>query len=206
MWPDDLNINVSRESLEQLERYQALLFKWQKAINLVSPKTLQDSSVRHFADSAQLSAYIPNGAKFIMDWGSGAGFPGAVLAIMHPEISFTLVESDERKCQFIRTVSRETSATMRIENSRIEDVVSDCEHVPDVVTARALKPVKILLDYAWPLVQQSSALQLLLLKGESVDEEIDEARVSYTFDVDTFPSVTNSLASIVLISNIASKS
>ena len=73
MWPKEFDLDVSRESLEKLKQYQALLFKWQKAINLVSPKTLQESGVRHFADSAQLSQYIPEGINSVMDWGSGAG-------------------------------------------------------------------------------------------------------------------------------------
>jgi len=205
MWPDHYDINVSRESLERLEHYQKLLFKWQKAINLVSPKTLQESGERHFADSAQLSRYICEDVKSVMDWGSGAGFPGAVLAIMRPEISFTLVESDQRKCQFIKTVSRETSATMRVENARIEDVVAACEDVPDVITARALKPVKILLDFAAPLIATHPALKLLLLKGENVQQEIDEARVFYDFSAERTASVTSPLASIVLISNVALK-
>jgi len=119
MWPSDLNLNVSRESLAQLEVYQALLFKWQKAINLVSNKTLQDSGVRHFADSAQLFQYVPEGTSSVMDWGSGAGFPGAVLSVLGPDLQFTVVESDERKCQFLKAVSRETSATMRVENARM---------------------------------------------------------------------------------------
>ena len=202
MWPEKFDLNVSRESLEKLEQYQALLFKWQKAINLVSPKTLQESGVRHFADSVQLSQYIPGGVSSVMDWGSGGGFPGAVLAIDNPEIDFALVESDERKCQFLRTVSRETSATMRIENARIEDVVSECDGVPDLITARALKSVQTLLDYAWPLIERKSSLRLLLLKGESVEGELNEAREVYSFDVESWPSVTNSAASIVLLSNV----
>lgn len=205
MWPKDFDLDVSRESLEKLEQYQALLFKWQKAINLVSPKTLQESGVRHFADSVQLVCYIPAHVKVVMDWGSGAGFPGAVLAIVRPELDFTLVESDERKCQFLRTVSRETSATMRIENARIEDVVEDCEDVPDLITARALKSVQVLLNYVWPLIEKKPALQLLLLKGEAVQQELDEAWAHYDFDVQTWPSVTNSLASIILLSGIRKK-
>lgn len=202
MWPDSLGINVPRESLEKLEQYQALLSKWQKAINLVSPKTLHESGVRHFADSVQLSQYMPAGTKSVMDWGSGAGFPGAVLAITDPEIDFTLVESDERKCQFLRTVSRETSATMRVENARIEGVVAECASIPDVITARALKSVLVLLDYAWPLIVQKPELQLLLLKGENVAQEFAEARESYDFEVESWPSVTNSAASVVLLSGV----
>lgn len=205
MWPDNLGVDVSRESLEKLEQYQVLLFKWQKAINLVSPKTLQESGVRHFADSAQLSKYIGDDVRHIMDWGSGAGFPGAVLAIMRPKIEFTLVESDERKCQFIRTVSRETSTTMRIENCRIEDIADGCDDIPDIITARALKSVKVLLSYAYPLIEQAPAIRLLLLKGENVEEELEEALDVYDFSVERWPSVTNPLASVILISDIILK-
>jgi len=200
MWPDDLGINVSRESLEKLEQYQALLFKWQKAINLVSAKTLQESGVRHFADSAQLSQHIPKGVKAVMDCGSGAGFPGAVLAIMHSEIHFTLVESDERKCQFLRTVSRETNAPMRIENARIEDFVAELSDIPDLITARALKSVVMLLDYAWPLIERKPDLRLLLLKGENVGQELAGAREAYNFEVTEISSVTNPAGSIILLS------
>lgn len=206
MWPDDLDLNVSRESLEKLQQYQVLLFKWQKAINLVSPKTLQESGVRHFADSVQLEQYLPEDVGSVMDWGSGAGFPGAVLAILRPDVEFVVVESDARKCEFMRTVSRETSATLRIENARIEQVVEDCENIPDVITARALKPVKVLLDFAAPLISTKPDLELLLLKGESVDDELVEARDAYAFDVESFPSVTNSLASIIRLRNISIKS
>ncbi len=202
MWPDHLGINVSRESLEKLERYQALLFKWQKAINLVSAKTLQESNIRHFADSAQLSQYIPENVQSVMDWGSGAGFPGAVLAILRPDFDFTLVESDERKCQFLRTVSRETSATIRIENKRIDDVVKTIDGVPDLIMARALKPISVLFDYAMPFIAAKPDLQFLLLKGENVDQEIDQARKAYDFSFEKWPSATNSLASVLLLSDI----
>lgn len=202
MWPSDFNIDVSRESLEKLEIYHRLLFKWQKAINLVSPKTMQESWVRHFADSAQLSAYIGDDVTRVMDWGSGAGFPGAVLAIMRPEIAFTLVESDERKCQFIRTVSRETSVPIRIENRRIEAFVSDVPDAPNLIMARALASVGALIGYAAPLIERDSTLRMLLLKGENVAQELDKARQNYVFDVDQSPSLTNPLASIVALSAI----
>lgn len=205
MWPDSFGIDVSRESLEQLEHYQKLLLKWQKAINLVGPKTLQESGIRHFADSAQLSQYISKDVKSVMDWGSGAGFPGGVLGILNPEIDFILIESDERKCQFLRTVSRETSATMRVENARIEDVIANCDDIPDLITARALKPVLTLFDYASPLFKKKPDLQMLLLKGENAQEELDEAEASYDFEVQSWPSVTNPNASVLLLSNISAK-
>ena len=201
MWPKDFDINVSRESLDDLQIYHKLLLKWQPAINLVSNKTLQDSWVRHFADSAQLSNYIPYGVKTIMDWGSGAGFPGSVLAVMRPELDFMLVESDERKCQFLRTVSRETSATMRIENARIEDVVAKFE-APDLVTARALKPIVQLLDFGARYIKAGVPMCYLLLKGEAADKEIQDAQERYIFDVDRHASLTHAEACVLLLRDI----
>ena len=84
--------------------------------------------------------------------------------------------------------------------------MQECDVIPDLITARALKPVKILMDYARPLIEESSSFKLLLLKGENAEDEVVEAREHYDFDVETFPSVTNPLASILLISNIRLKS
>lgn len=206
MWPEDFPIDVSRESLGALEVYQRLLFKWQKAINLVSGKTLQESGVRHFADSAQLAQYIKDDIEQVMDWGSGAGFPGMVLSITRPDINFTCVESDERKCQFLRTVSRETSATLRIENCRIEEMVQRADDIPDLITARALKPVKILLDYARPFIEGRDDLEFLLLKGEQVDDEIKDASAFYDFVVERWSSVTDPRGVIIRLSNIKIRS
>ncbi len=205
MWPDyysdSMAINVSRESCEKLEIYHGLLLKWQKAINLVSPKTIEDAWVRHFADSAQLCRYIPEGTKCVMDWGSGAGFPAMVLAILRPELEVHIVESDERKCQFIRAVSRETSAPIRIHTSRIEDL--ETKNIqPELITARALASAEKLLDYTVPWLAQNPELKMLLLKGALADEELEIARKSFDFEVQSHASVTDPAASILSLSSI----
>lgn len=205
MWPksysESLGLNVSRESSEKLEIYYELLLKWQKAINLVSGSTLEEAWVRHFADSAQLCRFIPEDVKTVMDWGSGAGFPGLVLAILRPALEVHIVESDERKCQFMRTVSRETSAPIRIHTCRIEDLgLEDVK--PDLITARALASVEKLLGYAYPWVLRDSAFSLLLLKGESAHEELDLARKSYDFQVEEHKSVTDPRACVLRLSSI----
>ncbi|MGH1398601.1 MAG: 16S rRNA (guanine(527)-N(7))-methyltransferase RsmG [Alphaproteobacteria bacterium] len=203
MWPSDLlpDLNVSRESIERLEIYHALLLKWQKAINLVSGKTLDEAWVRHFADSAQIVAHIPDGVKVIADMGSGAGFPALVVAILRPDIAVHVIESDERKCQFMRTVSRETGVSVRIHTSRIESVDPQ-EIKPDLITARALASVVQLFDYSAPFLAQNPALQMLFLKGAQVEGELREARELYDFGVEQFASVTNSDAAIVRFGSI----
>ena len=102
-------MNVSRETMERLKIYQKLLEEWQKKINLVSSSTLPSLWKRHFEDSLQLLPYLPEKKGSIIDLGTGAGFPGLVLAIVLPEkLKVTLVESDFKKCLFLETVSRET--------------------------------------------------------------------------------------------------
>lgn len=184
-----LSLHVSSETLQQLEHYHGLLLKWQRAINLVSSKTLSQAWERHFVDSAQLLPLIPNHMKIIADLGSGAGFPGLVLAILNPHFEVCLIESDSKKCEFLRTVSRETTRTIRIFNERVENCQNSIQ--PGLVTARALAPVKDLLGYCQPWAQSNPDLQMLFLKGESVEKEIEEAQSLYKFTYELFPSETD---------------
>ena len=139
------SIHVSRETISKLEVYLAQLVKWQRAINLVSPKTLPDAWNRHFVDSAQILPLIPKHAKKIADLGCGAGFPGLVLAILDPTLDMHLVESDDKKCQFLKHVSRETNCELSVYNKRIESCINDIQ--PDLITARALASLDKLLSY-----------------------------------------------------------
>lgn len=197
------SLNVSRESIEKLEVYLKLLVKWQKAINLVSGKTLPDAWNRHFVDSAQLLPLIPDHVKTIADIGSGAGFPGVVLAILCPDIDVHLIESDEKKCQFMRTVSRETGVKFEVHSKRIEsahDVVR-----PDMVSARALASLGDLFGYVYPWAEENKDLTMLFLKGERAAEEIAQAEKKYSFEAEVFSSDTESGASILRIANLCIK-
>ena len=107
--------DVSRETLERLDRYASLLMKWQKSLNLVGAKTLEDMWTRHFADSAQILSCVPTAYRWA-DLGSGAGFPGLVMALLLAKTegaSVDLVEVDQRKCAFLREVARATNAPVR---------------------------------------------------------------------------------------------
>ena len=201
MWPDSLGIDVSRESREKLEIYHALLLKWQKAINLVSPKTLDESWIRHFADSAQIERLVSRETQIIADIGSGAGFPGMVLAIIRPEFEMHLVESDERKCQFLRTVSRETSVDINVHNVRIEHVKDSIN--PDLVTARALADLTTLLAYVEPWTVQNPNLDCVFLKGARVEDELEAALAVYDFQQERCPSLTDSQGCVLKIKNIS---
>lgn len=182
---------------DKLSHYHDLLLKWQKTINLVSQSTLIDAWERHFEDSIQLSQYIPKGTKTICDIGSGAGFPGMVLAIMRPDIEFHFIESDVRKCAFLRTVSRETSCdNVTIHTDRIENKINDIN--ADLITARALASLRSLINFAHPHHQQ-----LLLLKGKNWRDEVMEAEKKFNFDLSDYPSKTETEARILIVGNIA---
>lgn len=191
--------DVSRESMDKLKIYQALLKKWQRQINLVSKNTLPDMWDRHFADSLQLADNIPQNSK-IFDLGSGAGFPGLVLAMARPDLDVTLIESDQKKCTFLSTVSRETNTPVSVVNQRIESVETNI--IPDIITARALAALDKLLDYCLPWVQENEDLVLLFLKGAQAEAEIEQARGRFAFDCAVIPSATQPGAAILSIKNL----
>src|SRR5213080_2226211 len=157
---------VSRETLAPLETYAELLRRWSARINLVGANTLADPWRRHFLDSAQLLAHVPPGTQTLIDLGSGAGFPGLVLAILGvPGVE--LIEADARKCAFLREAARLAAAPVRIHNARIESVPT---HAVDVVTARGCAPLDRLLVLAQPFVAPDTVC--LFAKGEQAGQEV----------------------------------
>ena len=135
------HINVSCETLEKLVIYFELLCLWQKKMNLVSNNSLQDAEIRHFLDSAQLYVFCKNLNGNLVDFGSGAGFPGAVLSILGASKTF-LIESNKKKCNFLTTLKKETNSNFNIINSRIENL----EFLdPSLIVSRALTSTKNLL-------------------------------------------------------------
>lgn len=195
-----MSVNVQ----PSLKLYHDLLLKWQKAVNLVSPATIADAWNRHFEDSLQLLDLIPASARRLVDIGSGAGFPGLVLALARPDLEVHLVESDHKKGTFLLTVSRETGAkNVNVHSQRIESVLPSLG--ADVVTARALAPLSTLLQYARPLWAHESQILLLFPKGEGWQKEVDLARVGHDFDLVVIPSKTAKDAAILCITNVREK-
>jgi 16S rRNA (guanine527-N7)-methyltransferase len=199
---DAIARHVSRETLEKLDIYRDLLLKWQGTVNLVSPGTVQEVWSRHFLDSVQLLQMFDHVPGKWVDLGSGAGFPALVCAIAHPPvekaIDFILVESDTRKCAFLRRVAQETDTRIIIRNARAESLAP---LEADVVTARALAPLPRLL----PLVHRHLAPQgiALLQKGARHAEELELARADWQMDVETIASVTSADAVILRLRNLA---
>jgi len=192
---------VSRETLDALGVYEALLLKWQKAINLVGPATLDALAERHFFDSAQLFRFMPDVNVRLVDMGSGAGFPGLVLSLLGVAETH-LIESDIRKATFLREVSRETKAAATIHDMRVEDVKID---KIDVFTARALAPLKDLLGHMHRLSTEGHPAYGLFMKGMQYQEELDKAAKQWSFDVELYPSLTDLSSKVIKISNLAKK-
>ncbi|MBU0801015.1 MAG: 16S rRNA (guanine(527)-N(7))-methyltransferase RsmG [Alphaproteobacteria bacterium] len=195
------DISFPTDKTGQLEQYHQLLLKWQKTLNLVGPATLDTAWDRHFLDSVQLAPLLPAHAKTLFDLGSGAGFPGMVLAIMRPELGVHLVESDQRKATFLRNVSRETGCRVTVHDVRIEDM--QAQPVPDVVTARALAALDQLLDWCMKWAEANPELVLILPKGERAEDEIAKAQTYYNFVVDTHASMTAPEARILRVSQLS---
>ena len=188
---------VSRETLERLEGYAALLVKWQKAINLVARDSLADLWRRHMLDSAALWPLIPQGSQVLVDLGSGAGFPGLILAIMgFPEVH--LVESDARKCAFLTEAARRFAPhSVKVHRGRIEAVEPI---IADVVSARALADLDTLLGYASRFLKPDGVC--LFLKGQGAADELTLAGQRWTMIVERFPNPAESSGIILRIKGL----
>ncbi len=206
MTPEEFQarLAVSRETLDKFLEYAALLTKWNAAINLVSPKSLEDLWRRHFLDSAQLRAYLPDAPKsaerVILDVGAGAGFPGMVLALLGCG-RVHLVEADQRKAQFLREVARVTGAPVEIHPLRVESpALAAALPAADVVTCRAFAPLPRLLALTERFLvakDGDKAAVGLFMKGRRVDEELTEAGKKWRLQLDRFESETDPEGSIL---------
>ncbi len=201
---------VSRETLARLEQYAALLGRWTRAINLVSRADLADLWRRHMLDSAQLVPLLPpppaGRRRVLVDLGSGAGFPGLVLAILGAG-EVHLIESDTKKAAFLGQAARLSAAPARVHNARIEDVRP---FPADVVTARALAPLPRLLAYAVPFLRRAVPGEAggvaLFLKGRDVDGELTASRERWNIPVESVPSRTDPRARILRLGPLSVES
>ena len=192
---------VSRETHERLTAYEALVRKWNAKINLIAPSTLPEFNSRHIQDSIQIFDHVQFPEGNWVDLGSGAGLPGIVVSIYAQKAPLTvsLVESDQRKSAFLRTVIRELSLqNVSILTGRIENVPP---LAANFVSARALAPLSVLLSMVRRHMHQDGTA--IFLKGRSWKAECDEARNEWRFDVTSFPSKTDPDAAILKITGVS---
>jgi 16S rRNA (guanine527-N7)-methyltransferase len=191
------------ESVHRLEIYAELLAKWQKTINLVGPSTLPHIWTRHFADSLQVQAAAPE-ARLWVDLGSGAGFPGLVTAIHladDPCAKIHLIEADQRKCAFLREVSRETGAPTVVHPGRIESIVEQIDEPVEAVSARALAPLQDLVVYAAKFLEKGAFG--IFLKGQDVAHELTDSAILSRYDVSKERSAISSGYLVTVVSKSA---
>ena len=196
--PDEAGrrLAVSRETLDRLAVYLELLQRWQRRINLVGAATLADPWRRHILDSGQLWRLWPPGARVLADLGSGAGLPGLVLAILGAPVTH-LIESDRRKAAFLREAARACGVDVTVHASRLEDVPP---LQADVITARALAPLPVLLGLAERHAKPGTVC--LFLKGRTAANELTAARETWTMNLAREPSLSDPEGQIVIISEM----
>ena len=194
-------LGVSRETAERLMLFVALLRRWNARINLIAPSTMARVWDRHVLDSLQLLNHLdPKAVAAGLDLGSGAGFPGLVLAIAG-SIPMTLIEADRRKASFLRMAIAETGAPAAVVNNRIEAISPGDHPRPAIVTARALKPLSPLLALAHPWIAADEAV-LWAWKGARWQEELTAARKDWIFTHASYPSRTDPAARLLRISDL----
>ena len=188
---------VSRETLARLDAYAALLVTWSTRINLVGRATLDDPWRRHFLDAAQLLPLVPAGARSLVDLGSGAGFPGLVLAILGVR-GVELIEADSRKAAFLREAARVADTDVVVRGCRIEAVPA---HEMDVVTARACAPLDRLLALGERFIGPRTTC--LFPKGARVEEELTAAGKAWTMTVSRHASRADPAGTILMLQQVA---
>jgi 16S rRNA (guanine527-N7)-methyltransferase len=196
------DLDVSRETLERLSQFVALLEKWNPKINLVGKSTIEDVWVRHVQDSLQLFRLAPPSWEKWVDLGSGGGFPGLVVAILSRERTKTprvvLVESDLRKCAFLRTVIRELDLPASVLGSRIENL--DPLRA-DVISARALADLSTLLGFVE--LHGTADTVSLFPKGATWQKEVEHAQARWDFSFTQYKSETEPKAVVLRIQGVA---
>jgi 16S rRNA (guanine527-N7)-methyltransferase len=188
------NIHVSREIIDNLKKYQSLVLKWNKTINLISGNTEKEFWERHVLDSLQLLKYINDANIHLVDIGSGGGLPGIVLSIAGVT-NITLIESDIRKSVFLLQASKISSNKVNVINQRIENIKLDC----DILTSRAFASLDKVFIYSKNITVKD---KYLLSKGKNYQREIEDAQKQWSFQYSTYNSVTSSNSKILEIRDV----
>jgi 16S rRNA (guanine527-N7)-methyltransferase len=192
--------NVSRETIEKLNKYRDFLVSSNKLLNLIGKTTENHIFSRHFTDSAQIYDLIEDKSE-IIDLGSGAGFPGVILKILmnYNKIdgNITLIEKSPKKCKFLQDLIGKLDLTIKIVNLKIENF--NLNKISTIVS-RAFKNTVDTMDILFKNNEKIESI--ILLKGKTYQQELEDAKKKYTFDVEKFRSITSDESFIIKITNI----
>lgn len=196
--------NVSRETIQDLKTFQQMVLEWNGKFNLISKSTETDIWKRHIEDSLQLYKFITENDKTMYDFGTGAGFPGVVVAIFAkytlPNLKISLVESITKKTIFLNEVKNKLNLDINIINERIENLKLK---KADIISSRAMASLEKLFEYAISFTKENT--KLLFLKGESWQKEIELAQKNWMFSFEAIPSITNEKGRVLQIQKLRRK-
>ena len=192
--------NVSRETIEKLNKYKDFLLSSNKSLNLIGKTTENQIFTRHFADSAQIYDLIEDKSE-IVDLGSGAGFPGVILKILMDDNkiagNITLIDKSPKKCKFLQDLSDKLGLTLKIVNLKIENFKFN--NISTIVS-RAFKKTIDTIDILFK--NNDKIRNIILIKGKTYQQELEDAKKKYTFDAEKFRSITSDESYILKIINI----
>jgi len=192
--------NVSRETIEKLNKYNDFLLENNKLLNLIGKTTEKNVFSRHFKDSAQIYDLIQDKSE-IIDIGSGAGFPGVIIKILMENDKINgnviLIDKSPKKCKFLKELSDKLSLILKIENLRLEDYKFN---KISTIVSRAFKKTIQTIDILFK--NNENIRSIILIKGKTYQQELDEAKKKYTFELEKFRSITSDESYILKISNI----
>ena len=195
------SLNVSRETIDSLCEYESMLSKWNSKINLISKNTFNDIWNRHFLDSGQIIKHVDASRKRWVDVGSGAGFPGLVVALLlrdrKIDCELILVEKSTKKVFFLNEVIRKLDLKVKVIN---DDIGTIDPLRADILTARAFSELNNLIQIAH--VHRKANGICLFLKGENYRFELDKTLNYWFFDYDVFDSLSNPSGKIIRVKNI----
>lgn len=175
-YSNTIDIKISKKEIDLLYRYMNLLLDWNNKINLTAITKEEDIILKHFIDSISINEYLKEKNK-IMDIGTGAGFPGIPLKIINPNMEFILVDSLNKRINFLEEVAKELCLEkIQLIHSRVEDLAKNMNYreKADVVVSRAVANLRVLVEYMLPFVKKEGIC--ICMKGPNIEEEIEEGK------------------------------
>ena len=173
---NEININIDEKTGESFYKYTKLLLEWNEKINLTAITDMNDIILKHYVDSLTINKYIEEG-KEIIDIGTGAGFPGIPLKILNPNNKFILVDSLNKRINFLEEVKKEINLNkIEMVHARVEDLAKNEQYREnvDIAVSRAVANLSTLLEYMLPFVKEKGLC--ICMKGPNINEELEDAK------------------------------
>lgn len=172
----EIDIVITEKEIKNLYQYMKLMLEWNKNVNLTAITDEKEVIIKHFIDSISINKYIKE-ANNVMDVGTGAGFPGIPLKILNEDTDFILVDSLNKRINFLEEVKKELSLNkLKLLHARAEELAKDKEYREniDIVISRAVARLRILVEYMLPFLKENGLC--ICMKGPNIEEELEESK------------------------------